>query len=100
MYIGHCKLFSSELEHVLEADPTEGPVSWLVCGKTGRAAVGDVATPEGGVAVVTGVTCVTFVIFVTFVTVVTFYMCYLVQVEHLEDTTPQQGQGLSLSCVA
>ena len=27
-------------------------------------------------------------------------MCYLVQVEHLEDTTPQQGQGLSLSCVA
>ena len=27
-------------------------------------------------------------------------MCYLVQVEHLEDKTPQQGQGLSLSCVA
>ena len=60
VHIGHCKLFSVESEHVLEADPTEGPVSRLVCGQTGRAAVGDVATPDGWVVVVTCVTCVTW----------------------------------------
>ena len=75
VHIGHCKLFSAELEHVLEADPTEGPVSWLVCGQTGLAAVGDVATPKRGVAVMTCVTCLTCVTCVTCVTFVAAVTC-------------------------